>query len=128
MLGWNVRMEFAKAAPIIFVNESKDPSKISHGARFIGESGWVHVVRGSIWASDENILKDPQNKYDTMPVKLPVSTEHTRNFVDAIKNRERAICDIETSVRSDMLCAAHVHRPQDQAKDPVGSGGRANHR
>jgi len=63
----------------------------------------VRVVRGTIWASDDNILKDPQNRYDTMPVKLPISAEHTRNFVDAIKNKQRAICDIETSVRSDAL-------------------------
>ena len=100
MLTWSVRMEYANAAPITFANEGKE---IGHGCRFIGESGWVHVVRGNIKASDEKILQDPQNKYDTMPIKLPVSVEHTRNFVDAIKNKQRAICDIETSVRSDML-------------------------
>jgi predicted dehydrogenase len=103
VLNWRVRMEYADAAPIVFANESKEPGAIAHGARFVGESGWVHVVRGNIWAGDENILKDPQNKYDTMPVKLPVSAEHTRNFVDAIRSKGRAICDIETSVRSDML-------------------------
>jgi predicted dehydrogenase len=102
-LGWHVSIEYAKAAPIIFTNETKSQDKIGHGTRFIGEGGWVHVVRGNIWASHDGILKDPQNKYDTMPVKLPVSTDHTRNFVDAIKNRRRAICDIETSVRSDTL-------------------------
>jgi len=104
MLGWSVRMEYRNAAPILFENESKGPNQISHGAHFMGESGWVRVVRGTIWSSDDNILKDPQNKYDTMPVKLPISAEHTRNFVDAIKNKQGAICDIETSVRSDALC------------------------
>lgn len=104
MLGWSVRMEYANAAPIIFENESKGPNHISHGAHFVGESGTIRVVRGTIWSTPEDILKDPQNKYDSMPVKLPVSTEHTRNFVDAIKNKQRAICDIETSVRSDALC------------------------
>jgi hypothetical protein len=39
-----------------------------------------------------------------MPVKLPVSRDHTRNFVDAIRNRTRATCDIDTAVRSDTLC------------------------
>ena len=104
MLGWSVRMEYAKGAPIIFENESSGPNKISHGAHFIGENGTIRVVRGTIWSTPEDILKDPQNRYDTMPVKLPVSTEHTRNFVDAIKNKQRAICDIDTSVRSDALC------------------------
>jgi predicted dehydrogenase len=104
MLGWSVRMEYANGAPILFENESSGPSKISHGAHFIGENGTIRVVRGTIWSTPEDILKDPQNKYDSMPVKLSVSTEHTRNFVDAIKNKRRAICDIETSVRSDALC------------------------
>ena len=39
-----------------------------------------------------------------MPRKLPVSSDHTRNFLDAIKNGKRAICDIETAVRVDTLC------------------------
>ena len=98
---WRIRYEFAKAAPVTFVNEGRDG--ITHGTRFIGEAGWVHVLRGSIKASDEAILRDPQNKVGTMPIKLAASQEHTRNFVDAIKNRTRAICDIESSVRSDML-------------------------
>ncbi len=36
--------------------------------------------------------------------KLPVSDDHARNFLDAIKSRKRAICDIDTAVRSDTLC------------------------
>mgnify|MGYP003348559509 CR=1 FL=1 len=63
----------AEAAPITFVNQSQEAGGIGHGCRFVGESGWVHVVRGDIKASDEGILKDPQNKYDTMPIALPVS-------------------------------------------------------
>jgi len=39
-----------------------------------------------------------------MPIKLPISVQHTRNFLDAIKNGTRAICDIEAAVRSDTLC------------------------
>jgi predicted dehydrogenase len=104
MLGWSVRMKYANGAPILFENESSGPNKISHGAHFIGESGTIRVVRGTIWSTPEDILKDPQNKYGTMPVKLPVSIDHSRNFVDAIKNKQRAICDIDTSVRSDALC------------------------
>ena len=64
----------------------------------------MHVQRGTIQASDERILRDPQNKYDTMPVKLPVSNRHTYNFVEAVSRARRAICDIETAVRSDTLC------------------------
>ena len=97
-----MRFEFANAAPVTFVCDGTPD--FHHGIRFIGETGWVHVVRGAIGAADEAFLRDPQNKYDTMPVKLPVSNNHTRNFLDAVKNGTRAICDIETAVRSDSLC------------------------
>jgi predicted dehydrogenase len=102
VLSWRVRYEFANAAPITFVNQDRDG--IGHGTRFIGENGWVHVKRGVIEASDEALLRDPANKAGTMPIELPESLEHTRNFVDAVKAGARSICDIETAVRSDMLC------------------------
>lgn len=101
VLTWKARFEYANAAPITFVNEKN--MDIAHGTKFIGENGWVHVLRGKISASDDSILRDPANKAGTMPVKLIESIEHTRNFVDAIKNKRRAICDIETAVRSDTL-------------------------
>jgi hypothetical protein len=33
-----------------------------------------------------------------------VSNRHSYNFVEAIRSGSRAICDIETAVRSDTLC------------------------
>lgn len=40
-----------------------------------------------------------------MPVKLPVSLEHTANFIEAVRSSSsQAICDVETAVRSDTLC------------------------
>lgn len=102
VLTWRLRYEYANATPITFVNQ--DNLGIAHGIKFVGENGWVHVLRGKISASDDSILRDPANKEGSMPVKLPVSVEHTRNFVDAIKAKQKPICDIETAVRSDMLC------------------------
>ncbi len=101
IVSWKVRFEFAAAAPVTFVSDGQG---FDHGVRFIGETGWVHVARGSIRAHDDKFLRDPQNKYDKMPVTLPISRDHTRNFVDAIRSGARAICDIETAVRSDTLC------------------------
>jgi predicted dehydrogenase len=101
ILGWKVRFEYAGAAPVTFVSNGQG---FDDGVRFIGESAWVHVTRGSIRAQDDKFLRDPQNKEDRMPVKLPVSRDHTRNFVDAIKSGTRAICDIEAAVRGDTLC------------------------
>lgn len=100
VLTWKVRMEYAKAAPVTFASQGEE---IGHGVRFIGEDFWVHVVRGSIKASDEKLLRDPQNRMGTMPIQLPVSKSHTANFIEAIRTGKRAICDIDTAVRSDML-------------------------
>ncbi len=102
ILRWRVRFEYAQAAPVTFVNDGTPG--FEHGIRFVGEAGWVHVLRGAIKASDEQILRDPQNKVDTMPVQLPVSHHHTDNFVAAVKAGARAICDIEAAVRGDTLC------------------------
>ncbi|MCC6356554.1 MAG: Gfo/Idh/MocA family oxidoreductase [Verrucomicrobiae bacterium] len=99
---WKVRLEFAHGAPITFASEGTPG--FAHGIRFIGESGWAHVRRGLIEASDEGILRDPANRCGAMPITLPASNDHTRNFIDAIRNRTRAICDVETAVRSDTLC------------------------
>jgi predicted dehydrogenase len=102
ILRWKVRFEYAQGAPVTFVSDGTPG--FEHGIRFIGESGWVHVRRGAIAASSEKFLDDPQNKPAALPVRLPVSQDHTRNFLDAIKTQTRAICDIGPAVRGDTLC------------------------
>jgi predicted dehydrogenase len=104
ILSWKVRLEFAQAAPLTFVSDGTPG--FEHGIRFVGESGWVHVRRGAIFTADdrESFLRDPQNQCGAMPRKLPVSREHTRNFLDAVRTGGPAICDIETALRSDTLC------------------------
>jgi predicted dehydrogenase len=101
ILRWTVRFEYARTPPVTFVSDGQG---FDHGVRFVGESAWVHVTRGSIRAGDPKFLRDPENKPEKLPVRLPVSRDHTRNFVDAIKAGRRAICDIETAVRGDTLC------------------------
>jgi len=102
ILRWKVRFEYAGAAPVTFVQDGTEGYE--HGVRFVGESGWAHVTRGALNLYNPDVLRDPQNKCGTMPIQLPASRDHTRNFVDAIRNRTRAICDIDTAVRSDILC------------------------
>lgn len=105
ILRWKVQFENAHAAPLTFVSDGT--RGFDHGVRFVGESGWVHVRRGAIFTADDQearLLRDPQNQCGAMRRKLPVSDDHARNFLDAIKSRKRAICDIDTAVRSDTLC------------------------
>lgn len=102
IMRWKVRYEYAEHAPMTFVSEPTEG--IRHGVRFVGETGWVYARRGIIEASDEALLRDPRNRPGTMPIALPVSSEHTRNFIEAIRDGKRALCDVDTAVRSDTLC------------------------
>ncbi len=102
IMKWRVDFEFEKGAPIHFAHEGTEG--FTHGIKFVGESGWAHVKRGVLTMSDESLLRDPQNKLGTMPVKLAVSAHHSRDFVDAIRQKRRAICDVDTALRSDTLC------------------------
>jgi predicted dehydrogenase len=102
ILRWQVRFEFWKAAPVVFVSDGTPGYQ--HGIKFVGESAWVHVQRGAFKASTEGFEQDPANKPEALPVRLPDSRDHSRNFVDAITHRTRAICDIGPAVRGDTLC------------------------
>ena len=100
---WKVRFDFeGRKTPIVFVNDGTPGYQ--HGVRFVGDDAWVHVVRGDIRASQERVLTDPDNQPAALKVRLPVSQEHTRNFIDAIKSGTRAIADIGPAVRGDTLC------------------------
>lgn len=115
ILDWNVRFEFAEATPVTFKGKGRV------GVTFIGEDERLFVTRGELMAAD-GILRDPQNRYGTMPVKLPVSGHHAGNFIEAIRNGGRAICDIETAVRSDTLCQTALIAVKEGRKlrwDPV---------
>jgi predicted dehydrogenase len=72
-----------------------------NGVEFIGEGGTIFVSRGRIGASDPEMLLDPL-KPDAL--KLYVSNDHARNFVDGIRTRTRPICDVEVGHRSVTVC------------------------
>ncbi|MBN2505594.1 MAG: Gfo/Idh/MocA family oxidoreductase [Verrucomicrobia bacterium] len=102
ILTWNVRFEYANAAPIVFVSDGTPG--FDHGVKFVGASAWVHVRRGALKASSDTLEQDPGNRPEALPVRLPESRDHTRNFVDAVRHRRRAISDIGAAVRGDSLC------------------------
>jgi predicted dehydrogenase len=102
IVSWTVRFQYANAAPVRFVSDGTPG--FTHGVRFQGETGWIHVNRRGILAHDDKLLCDPTNAVGAMPVKLRASDNHYRDFVAAVKNNRRAICDVETACRSDTLC------------------------
>jgi len=71
------------------------------GTTFQGEKGWVHVNRGNLEASDEEIVAQP------LPAdaqRLYVSKDHMDNWFECIKTRKLPICDVEIGHRSATVC------------------------
>jgi len=97
MLGWDVTMKFDDDLTISFTDDTRNP----HGVRFEGDRGWVFVNRGTLKAQPDSLLKEQIGHQEH---RLPVSTNHFQNFLDAVRTGERPISPIDVAVRSDSLC------------------------
>jgi predicted dehydrogenase len=77
------------------------PGELPHGVKFEGADGWLWVTRGKIEASKPEILNDMFAEKD---VRLPVSTDHMRNFFEAVRSRKPPVCPAEVGHRSASVC------------------------
>ena len=71
--------------------------QLTQGAKWYGETGWIHVNRGGLNASDEKILRKEIGPNET---RLYESRDHKQNFLDCVKSRELTICPVEVGFRS----------------------------
>ena len=76
-------------------NQSK--LKSGMGTLWKGTDGWIHVSRGGIKASDENILKEKIGANETLLYK---SNNHNQNFLECIQSRKETITPVESGHRS----------------------------
>ncbi|MEN6457274.1 MAG: Gfo/Idh/MocA family oxidoreductase [Prolixibacteraceae bacterium] len=74
-------------------------SRLEHGmgAVWYGETGWIHVDRGRIFASDPGILEEKMGAGDTLLYK---SDDHWQNFLECIKAHQETITPAEIAHRS----------------------------
>ncbi|PXA03353.1 oxidoreductase [Coraliomargarita sinensis] len=72
-----------------------------NGIRFEGTDGWIWVNRGSIEASDRDLLRTP---LPDDAEKLYESSDHRKNFFDCMLSREDPICNVETGHLSAVVC------------------------
>jgi predicted dehydrogenase len=73
---------------------------IQMGTKFIGTDGWVYVNRGDFDASNVEWRKIRELPEAQQKVKLYVSNNHQRNFLDCVKSRQPAITPVETAHHS----------------------------
>jgi hypothetical protein len=73
---------------------------IRGGTKWIGTDGWVYVERGVFEASNPDWRDVRQLPEELRKVKLPISSNHQRNFLESIKSRKPTITPVETAHHS----------------------------
>lgn len=107
---YEVKFTYADG-PVLVVRTTKDDNIFGgivkedgqrNGIHFEGADGWLWVNRGEMTASDEAIYKTPLP--ENAKEKLPVSSDHMRNFFDCVRSRELPICEVAVGHRSASIC------------------------
>lgn len=107
---WDFECTYANGFGMRFMDtatmlESDDPNipevDPNHGSLFVGDSGWILVYRGGWKFSSPEIGRRAR---DEMKIKLPESSNHARDFIDAIVGRHQPVSNLESAIRSDVTC------------------------
>lgn len=70
--------------------------------RFEGTEGWVdYQANGAVNAEPASLLR---TSFSPGEIRLPVSTEHHRNFIDAIRSGQDPVAPVEAGHRSASVC------------------------
>ncbi len=93
--------------------------------KFIGTDGWIQVARATNRNDASRPELDPKNSAAPIAPEdgsLQVSTNHSANFLEAIKTRQAPVSNIADAVRSDvisLLCDIAVRTGRKITWDPV---------
>jgi len=94
-LSFEVKYQYPNGVELVCHSEGEN------GVNFYGTNGHIFVSRGTIRASDPEILKI---KPETLQTRLQVSHDHHENWLDCIASRKRPICDVQIGHRSVTVC------------------------
>lgn len=95
-IAWRVEVLAENGLRMIFTNDGQQ----SHGVRFEGDQGWVHVVRGGIQAEPKPLLKvtlKPEDQH------LYESNGHHANWLDCIRTRRDPVSDVDAGFRATVM-------------------------
>jgi predicted dehydrogenase len=87
-INWKVQAQPKQGPKLVFTDDKNG----QHGVRFIGEKGWVHVVRGGISAEPEELLEVKLKAGDE---HLYESRDHLVNFLECVKTRRDPVAPVE---------------------------------
>lgn len=98
---WNTATEYSFEAHYRSGVVMKISDKFTMGVKFKGTDGWVHVNRGKIDASSKALLDE---EFGENEIRLPVSDNHYRNFIDCVISRDEPVAPVEQAHRSISVC------------------------
>lgn len=108
---WDMTCTYANGLKMRFLDDvtAREQSKIphidqikfTHGTMFVGSEGWVAVTRGGWQVYPESLY---QKAKQPGSLRLTESRSHTKHFVDRVLDRQQPISDLESAVRSDLIC------------------------
>jgi len=118
---WNVHGIFNTYAKYANGVEMKVTNELPNGVKFVGTDGWIFVTRGSYQATasdpvaneegvkplDASDLKIITSEISENEIKLAVSEDHHRNWLDSIKANVQPIAPVEVAHRSCSACLLH---------------------
>jgi len=87
--------KYANGIQIRVANASRLPHKM--GVTWYGQTGWIHVSRGQLFASDAKILEEKMGEGDTL---LYHSDDHFLNLLECIRSRKETITPVDVAHRS----------------------------
>lgn len=96
-------------------------NELPNGIKFEGSEGWIFVTRGNYRATASDPVKDDDGKAPLEAsdpkiirseigpdeIHLPVSTDHHRNWLEAVRARTQPIAPVEVAHRSCSACLLH---------------------
>jgi hypothetical protein len=88
---------YARSRPF---NDEYGPTQ-SHGTLFVGTEGWVRVDRAGIRTHPESLV---ETRFTSADTRLLRSDHHVRNFLEAVRSRERTVCPVDEAAESDIYC------------------------
>jgi predicted dehydrogenase len=88
---YTVRSEYENGV----VSTISDQNKL--GVTFHGSSGWLHVTRGKLTASNEEWTRPG---FDVGKHALPPSPGHMHNFIDCVRSKSQCVAPAASAHRS----------------------------
>ena len=94
---YRIELQYPNDIKMTIAGGHKD---IRSGTKWYGTDGWVWVDRGGFEASNPEWKKMKQLPDDQAKVKLYLSKNHWRNFLDSVKSRQPTITPVQTAHHS----------------------------